>query len=263
MSFVPSIPDLDYFVQTTGKTTSGTTAVIYNIFGYRSQWNSNSVLGDVCAYLAGGQDKMNTPAVGTTYYINSTSAQDLTAGSGVDRIRIVYLDSAGAQQVSTVNLNGTTAVSIGAGYTFIQWMESYHSTTADRVAAGNLTISSINGAATEATTMEMIQLGGNRSESLRFKVPTGKTAYLKGYNVQANGTSGTLKLRATIFSDTRAISNAYHFLDVMTLKDGGMAAEDLHYETIPAGAIIKLSVVPAQIAAGNKITGSVHFMVVG
>lgn len=262
MSYIPNTPSLDYVVASTGKTLEGVTAKIYNIFGYRNQWNSNTALGDVAAYLTGGQDLVNIHAVGTTYYINSTSVQDLTAGTGVDRLRIVYLDSAGLQQVITASLNGTTAVSIGAGFTYIQWMESYHSVTEERVAAGSVTISSINGVATEATTMEMIQIGFNRSESMRYKIPAGSTGYLLGFNVDANGTGATARLRAKIFNDDGTASNAHHFLAVATLKDGSSHEEDLHYRRLPAGVVVKLSAIPTQITLGNKITGSAHIMVV-
>jgi hypothetical protein len=219
-------------------------------------------MGDCCAYLVGGQDAMNTPSVGTTYYVNSTSAQDLTGGTGVDRIRIVYLDGSGNQQVTTASLNGTTAVSIGTGFTFIQWMESYHSTTADRVAAGDLTISSINGVATEATTMEMIRAGGNRSQSFRYKVPTGYHAHIIDYDAESSGTTMDVRLRATVFADDDSLSNAYHFLDVATLLTGTVHDDNMYYREVPAGGIIKLSAIPTAKTAGNRLTGSMHIVVI-
>jgi hypothetical protein len=205
---------------------------------------------------------MNTPSVGTTYYINSTSAQDATGGTGVDRIRIVYLDASGDQQTTTANLNGTTAVSIGSGFTFIQWMESYHSTTADRIAAGDLTISSINGVATEATTMEMIRAGGNRSQSLRYKIPTGYHGHILDYDVEASGTTMDTKLRATVFSDDDSLSTSYHFLDVASLSSGGTHTADMRYREIPAGAVVKISAIPGAKVAGNRLSGSLHLLVI-
>ena len=147
---------------------------LYSLKGYRRQWASNTLWNDLAAYLVGGQAQLNTPVAATTLYIISTSAQDLTAGTGVDRVRILYLDATGHEHTVTASLNGTTAVSIGAGFTFIQFMESYHSTEANRVAAGAISITSTNGAAAEATTFEQIRAGGNRSQSCNYKVPTGQ-----------------------------------------------------------------------------------------
>ena len=180
-NLIGAVSDQIYNIEQTGFLNSKIASNI-TIHGYRRQWANTTGLNDLCAYLVGGQAKMNTPAVGTTYYINSTSAQDATGGTGVDRVTIYYLNSANVMQSVTASLNGTTAVSIGSGFTFFQYMESYHSTTADRVAIGNITISSINGVATEATTMEMIQAGIDISRSGRFKIPTGYHAHLTDFH---------------------------------------------------------------------------------
>lgn len=237
-------------------------AYTYNIFGYRNQWNSTSVLGDCAAYLAGGQDSINTPIVETTYYLNSTDVQDLTAGTGVDRVRIVYLNSVGAQVAMTANLNGKTAVSLGAGFTAIQWMESFHSTTPNRIAAGDITISSINGVATEATTMEMILSGGNRSQSLRYTIPAGYKAHLLDLDSESSGTTMNCKLRATVFTDDNTISNTYHFLGVYTLASGSTHNGNMLYQPIPAGATVKLSAIPTAKILGSRLTGSLHILII-
>lgn len=257
---LPTIP-FDFYVQDLNITRSGTPARIITIFGIRNQWNSTVLHGDVCAYLVGGQNKMNTPLVGTTYYINSTSAQDLFAGTGVDKVRVIYLDAAGVQQTVTVTLNGTTAVSMGAGFTFIQWMESYHSTIADRLAVGNITISSVNGVATEATTVEMILLDSNRSQSLRYMVPAGKVAYLIDMGLSAISANFQTKIRATKFNDNDAISNTYHFLDDVAIQAATTYVIDEHYKKLPALSVIKLSAIPSAIGAGNRLSGSINLLV--
>ena len=256
----------EYEVRHTGKL-NGKTAEIFTILGYRRQWSSTTSQGDIATYLVGGQLKINTPAVGTTYYINSTSVQDATGGSGVDRLRISYLDSTGAAQTVDANLNGTTAVSIGSGFTFIQMMESWHSTTADREAAGNITISSINGVATEATTMEMIRAGGNRSRSARYKVPTGKHAHLIDYHVSTAklGAPATYEVnaRALVFNDSAdGIATSYHFLKGVMMVDGAQHTDEFHYKELPAGSIVKLSVIPSSAADGNVVTCSLDMIVV-
>jgi len=239
----------------------------YTLQGYRRQWASSTVYNDVASYLVGGQSAINTPDVSTTYYINSTSAQDTTAGTGVDTVRVTFLDVDGKQQTVTANLNGTTAVSIGAGYTFFQWMESDHSTQVNRVAAGKLTISSINGVATEATTMEAIRAGGDRSQSLRYKVPTGTHAHIHDYHASAvklggGSTNYEVQVRATVWADDGTLSNGFHFLRGAYLTDGETTADGFHFREIPAGAVIKMSVIPSATGDGNIITGTVDIAVI-
>lgn len=244
-------------------TLEGKTSELVSIFGYRSQWASTTVQGDICPYLVGGQTTMNTPSSATTLYIVSTSAQDTTGGTGVDRLRIVYLDASGNEQTVVANLNGTTAVSIGTGFSFIQWMESYHSVTANRLASGNLTISSTNGAATEATTFEMIRENTNRSESFRYKVPRGKHAHCLDWHTGAikQGASQTyeISLRATQFSNN-GISNTYHFVDTSAIVDGQYYTEDLHYKEFGEGVVIKASCIPSSAAAGNTLRGGLDII---
>ncbi len=242
----------------------GKSADIISIFGYRTQWSSITVQGDVCPYLAGGQAVMNTPTTGQTLYVVSTSVQDATGGTGCDRLRVVYLDASGVQQVGTYNLNGTGAVSIGTGFSFIQWMECYHSVTSDRAAAGNITISSTNGAALESTTFEMVRANTARSESMRYMVPTGKLGHLIDYHVSAVKLGATQQyetsLRAKMFMDDGP-SNTYHFVKTISIVDGSQYSEDLHYKEVPAGVIVKLSVIPSSSVAGNTVRGGFEIIV--
>ena len=258
----PSYYSLEYEVSHTGYS-CGKPAQLVSLFGYRTQWSSTSVQGDICPYLVGGQAAMNTPTSGQTLYIVSTSAQDATGGTGVDRLRVTYLDASGNQQVAIYNLNGLTAVSIGSGFTFIQYMESYHSTTAERIAAGNLTISSTNGVALESTTFEMIRSNTNRSESARYKVPTGKHVHLIDWHVSAVKQGATqqyeVALRSTLLAGN-GLANNYHFVDTSAITDGNAHNETLHYKEIPSGGLIKASVVPSAAGAGNIIRAGVDFI---
>lgn len=258
----PLITPAELEVNYTGQFRGKNAKLVY-ILGQRSLgWDSTTLFGDVARYLDTSQSKVNAPNSATTYYINSTSVQDLTAGTGVDRVRIVYLDASGNQQVMTASLNGTTAVSIGSGIAYVQWMESYHSVTASREAAGDLTISSINGVATVATTIEMIAANGNRSMSARYKVPTGKNAYLIGWDSHAINATMDVRLRATVFADDRALANAHHFQDAMYLPSGTADDEELDYLCCPAGSEIKVSAIPGSAPAGNRCNTTFRLLLV-
>ena len=243
---------LEYEVQHTGAI-AGEPSQLYHIFGTRSQgWNSTTVMGDVCEYLGNSQNGMNTPTIDQTLYIVSSSASDSSAGVGARTVRITYLDATGVQQSTTVTLNGTAPVSLGSGFSFIQWMEVASVGTSE-VSIGNLSITSTNGAATVATTFEYIKGGGNRSMSARYKVPTGKHAHLIDWDASAINNTMDTRIRATVFSDDSSVSTVYHFLDRVWLASGQITAKDMYYTTLTAGAVVKVSAIPGASAAGNKL----------
>ena len=242
---------------------NGVNARLYHIMGSRSQgWSSTSVLGDACDYLDTSQARMNTPTSGQTLYLVSTSASDAAAGVGARTVRTVYLDASGVQQVRTDTLNGTTPVSLGTGYTAIQWME-VASVGSSEVSVGNLTISSTNGAATVATTFERIAAGGDRSLSGRFKVPTGCTGHLLQWDAAAISTTMDTRLRATVFMDDATLSSVYHFLDRSFLGAGANTTFELSHLTLPAGATVKISAIPGSAPAGNKLDASFTIICMG
>ena len=250
----------EYDLQHTGYL-SGVAAKLYHILGSRSRgWNSTSVLGDACDYLDTTKNLMNTPTVGQTLYLVSTSASDAAAGVGAQTVRTVYLDTNGLQQVRTDTLNGTTPVSIGTGYTFIQWME-VASVGSSEVAVGAVTISSTNGAATVATTFDRVGPGGNRSLSGRYKVPSNSHAHLVHWDSAAISNTMDTRIRATVFADDGTLSTVYLFLDRVWLASGQNASQSLEYRELPANAVVKISAIPGAAAAGNKLDTSFSIIV--
>lgn len=233
------------------------------VLGRRSLgWNSTSVLGDVAGYLNTTQDSINAVVSATTYYIVSTSANDTAAGTGAQTVRIVYLDAAGAQQVKSATMNGTTAVSLGSGHTYFQWVE-VSAVGSDTTAVGQINIGTNNGSQTVAQTVECILAGGNRSLSGRYKVPVGSTAYLSEWAASAIGTTMDVRLRATVFADDRTISTVHHFQDNLYLAASGFGSEDLHYLKCPENTEIKVSAIPGSAPAGNRCDVSFRMIVVG
>lgn len=251
---------VEYEVQHTGQL-DGVAARMYRIMGSRTLgWSSTSILGDACEYLDTSQALMNTPTSGQTLYLVSTSASDDSAGVGARTVRIVYLDANGVQQVRTDTLNGTTPVSIGTGYTFIQWMEVASVGSSD-VSVGNLSISSTNGAATVATTFEQIRAGRNRSMSGRYKVPSDCYGHLVHWDAAAISNTMDTRIRATVFADDNTLSTVYHFLDRVFLASGQNSIQDLEYRIIPAECVVKISATPGAAPSGNKLDCSFSIIV--
>src|SRR3990172_35675 len=248
-------------VSMTGELLGKPAKVVY-ILGSRSKgWSSTSALGDACDYLDTSQALMTTPGIGQTLYLVSTSTSDDTGGTGARTVRIVYLDAAGDQQVTTVALDGTTPVSLGSGFSFIQWME-VASTGSGEVAVGDLSISSINGAATVATTFEFIRAGGNRSLSGRYQVPTGFTAYISHWGAASIGANMDVRLRALVFADDYTLSTEYHFQDRVYLSSGSNGEMLTNYISVPSGCVVKISAIPDQAAAGKQLDCDFHLIVV-
>lgn len=251
---------IEYQVQHTN-TLDGVAAKLFHIMGGRTLgWSSTSTLGDLCEYLDTTQALMNTPTPDQNLYLVSTSASDAVAGTGAQTVRTVYLDSLGVQQVRTDTLNGTTPVDIGIGYSFIQWME-VASVGTNEVSAGNISITSTNGAATVATTFERITSGGNRSLSGRYKVPSDCHGHVVHWDVAAIGTSMDTRIRATVFSDDGSLSTVYHFLDRVFLSSGSQSTGLLEYREVPANCVVKISAIPGNAPTGNKCDGSFSIIV--
>lgn len=231
----------------------GKTAYLLNVLGSRSRgWSSTNVLGDACEYLNTSQALMNTPTAGQTLYLVSTSTSDTAAGVGAQVIHIEYLDATGVQRHAEYDMNGTTPVNIGAGYSFIQLMEVDRLGSSE-VSAGDITISSTNGVATVATTFEMIAAGGNRSLSGRIKVPLGYSAFILNRNVSAISATMDVRLRATVHAYERTLSTVYHFEDRVFLASGQNNDKEMHYIKCPALSVIKFSAFPGGAPAGNKL----------
>lgn len=238
-------------------------ASIVSVLARRTTFNSATTFQDVCQFLVGGQNLYVAPVVGTTYYAASTSANDVAGSAGVSKVRLISLDATGLQQVTSVTLNGTTAVSIGSGYTYFQWMESSEMGTAGIVAAGDITISSVNGVATESTSHLLIKAGANRSMDGKYRVPTGYTAYqVEWYSAAINQDMDT-RIRATCFNNDRTASpGIFHFQDTMNLAAGQNQHQPLNYLTLIAGVDVKMSTIPKATTGSPRCDVNLTLLVV-
>lgn len=236
----------------------GKLAKYINILGRRTVFNSVSALQAVSAYLSNTLDDINPVVVATTYYIVSTSALDVAGSAGASKVRLTYLDAVGATQTAVLSLNGLTKVSIGAGYTAMQYMEvSEMGIVGTRVPAGAISIfSGAGAAAAEATTVEQIQAGTNRSLTARFTIPAGYAGYLENWTVACPG-SQTMdtRLAAQCFASDRTSSGLiFHFQAIAFLAAASpVVFLPLGGLSIPAGAMIKVVCLPGGLAGTPRI----------
>jgi len=163
-----------------------------------------------------------------------------------------------------INLSGTTAVSVGNDIAYIQWVEviSVGTTT---VCEGNVTISTAaSGAPTVAQTVELIPTNGVRSMTARYKIPTGYTGYLIGWNASAiGGADQDTRIRAQVMQGDRTLSTVFQFEDVHYVPGGSSSPEmDLYYLSVPSSAQIKFSSIPSAAASGNRLDVSCFLLLI-
>lgn len=243
---------------------NGKVAKLRLVMGSRALgWNSITTYGDCCGYLDTTQDLMNTPTVGQTLYVVSTNALDTLLGTGAQKVAIVYLDAPGDEQHVTVNLAGTTPVSLGAGFTAIQWMVVKALGTGV-AAAGTISITSTNGVATVATTFEAIQPNKNRSTSTRYKVPAGYSAFGLNFIAASDGTAvQDVRLRAPVSFYDRTLDTVFTHQSRIFLPGGGdRDVKDLYYLKFPALTTIKVASLPSASGAGNKLEAAFKLLLI-
>jgi hypothetical protein len=199
--------------------------------------------------------------VGQTLYVVSTSANDAAAGTGARTVRITYLDANSVQTTVDATLNGLTAVSVGTGFTYIQWMEVL-SVGSTGISQGDIALTSTNGAATVATTFEIIKAQGNRSLSGRYKVPLGKTAYIVRWGIAAIGANMDARLRVDMNSDGTRNQGVLHFVARMYVPDSTIHEEQLAYVCVPELCEIIVSVFPGSVAATKRVDVNFFLIVI-
>lgn len=244
----------DIEIQRTGKY-NGKTAYVFNILGRRSGFTSTSIFNDIKEYDNG---VANIPALSnSTLDIISSSANDTSAGTGVRTVKVVYVNNSNQLvESSAITLNGTTLVtSVLTGVNAVLWMET-NTVGSGEVAAGNIRLR-INGSTVE---VEQISIGGNKSMSAFFMVPTGHTAHVKCLHGTAIGTNQDLRLRGTVNTLDRSISNVWHYQDNLFLTTGQIDDSDISMLKFPALSKIKVSTISGATPVANR--ADVSFQVI-
>jgi hypothetical protein len=214
-----------------------------------------------------GNELSNTPAslasttnipipadAGEQMSVISEDANDTSAGSGVQTLTVSYLDAAGAEQTTTVTMNGTTAVPLTpTDVRFVQDLQSLTVGTGG-VADGNIRIYKTSDA---TLVYSMIATGGNQSLVPSKMVPAGKTLILREWVASESSTNKRcrVRLRADCNNEVPPVRQAGVFLfkSVMAL-DGSGVQMPLAY-TVPELSIVKASA--WALSAGSEV--SVHW----
>ena len=131
---------------------------------------------------------INLPGTGIQMQVVSSSIADTALGTGVQSVKITYLDNSYAEKSTVVTMNGTGAVNTTP--TDILRVNSFRVETAgtNGKAAGNISLQSVGG----GTIYSYISVGYTRARNSSYTVPAGKTLYIvqftSGFGYAANQT---------------------------------------------------------------------------
>jgi hypothetical protein len=182
-------------------------------------------------------------AAGVALEVVSGDANDTVAGSGIQKVRVGYLDTDYSSQSQIISMNGTTPVPLTD--TTILRVNSIRATQvgANGVAAGLITCRLVGGA---ATIYRAIVAGYTRGRGAVYTVPLGKTLYLTSISVSAGYTTvGRVvrvigKAQVDDTAPTVKINLFQPFFEVL-VQDGSFTRQFEIPVVIPATADLKVS----------------------
>lgn len=192
---------------------------------------------------------------GQQMQIQSSSASDTAAGTGIQTLMIHYLDSSGNDQTETKTMNGTTPVLTTA--TNIRFVNELHALTvgSNNGAVGTITITP---AATPATVYNQIDPNNNIDLSSQFMVPAGKVLLIQSFTASggaaAGGKSADIRLRSTSDDGLLLPTNVFVSVDNLLIFNSGVSKVYLEPVIVPPLGIVKCTAFGT--AAGADVQAS-------
>lgn len=184
-------------------------------------------------------------AGGIALEVVSDSADDTLAGTGVQKVRVNYLDTDYSAQSQILNMAGATPVPLTD--TTVLRVNAIRATQVGTggVAAGNITCRLVGGA---ATVYRSIVAGFTRGRGAVYTVPLGKTLYITSIAVSSGyTTSGKIvrwigRAQVDDTDPTTKISFFQPFFEIMT-QDNNFHRDFEMPVKIPATADLRISAV--------------------
>ncbi len=182
------------------------------------------------------------PTDARIHTISSTSAADVSGGTGTTTINVSYLadwDTPEATETVSGNLNAGIAMTNAA--VIIHRMQVVPQSTSTTPNAG--TISAV--AAVDGTTTAQILPGSGQTQMAIYGVPDGKTFYIGRFYGNLIGAAGGDEVSVKMLVNPNPDIQTTNFLTKHTfgVRGGGTSALTINYyviKTIPGPAIIKI-----------------------
>ena len=249
--------DIDHFVDTDGNKHS-----LDKLFEHRDYLNDVAkgiVEGATPVHILGNNDDTSTsiedmwegttsdlyvfpPAGGIQMEIVSSSPNDTSAGSGVQKVMLHYLDTNYLQKTEIITTNGQTPVDTVA--TDILRVQNMHSVEVGGggVAAGAITLESTD----SAIEYTRIRAGLNSSLTGVWTVPANQIFYITAWDAGAISTGANRTseffLRATSSFHDLLLPGVFNVKDITHLQVGTIPRPFFLPLSIPSKADVKVSV---------------------
>lgn len=204
--------------------------------------------GPTCTYVF--------PATAQQMLVLSSSASDTLAGTGARTVTIDYLDSAYAQQQTTVDLNGTSAVLTAP--TGIFRINGFYvsAVSSGGSAAGNISLQNTAG----TVTYGYIVAGNNTARQAVFTVPAGVHGYISHWQASSGSASGNHFTRISIRATAKAgvpVPGVMLVVDEVGTLNGGQSANLPIPIRIPPTTDVKLSAISDAPSANVVAMGAI------
>ena len=249
--------DMIQEIQTTGFY-KGKIAKVFNIIGRRAGFTSITALNDVKEF---DNSVALIPTLNNSSLdLLSSSANDITGGTGARTVEVIYLDSNNNIQDVTLSLNGTTLVTNAiTGVNEVLWME-VESVGSLGTSAGNIRLR-INGGIVE---VEQITAGWNKSMSSRFRIPAGYTGYISKHEVYAINNDQDVRLLAKVSAYAADLENIFHIIDskYCAANMNSSGSDSPSFIKLPALCDVKTSTISGGTAGSIKCISSFNLILI-
>lgn len=187
------------------------------------------------------------PAAAQQMELVSSGAQDTAAGTGIQQVKVWYLDGSFVEKSVVITMAGAVAVPTGAGVADIYRVQDLRAYRfgGNYVAAGNISIRTLGG----GTTYGQIATGATRARDCRYTVPAGKTLFITSTTFStgsaASGKNVLFTTRATYDDlDARRLNpNEFMPFSEVLLQDAAFRRELIRPTRFPAGVDLKVSAI--------------------
>lgn len=184
-------------------------------------------------------------AGGIALEVVSSNANDTIAGTGIQKVRVSYLDTDYSAQSQILNMNGTTPVALTD--TTILRVNSLRATQvgANGVAAGAITCRLVGGA---ATIYRQIDAGFTLGRGCTYTVPLGKTLYITSVAVSSGASAKSVRWVGRAQVDDTAPTTKINFFQPffeMQTQDSSFYRDFEIPIVVPATADLRMSAISA------------------
>jgi len=187
----------------------------------------------------------------------SSSADDSSAGTGAQTVKLYYLTTAFVEKTETITLNGTNAVPTVADDIYRVNNFRVLTTGANKVAAGNIDVRHLS----DTPIYTRILAGFTRARNSIYTVPVNKTLYIAqiSYSVGSSTVGHYVRftLRATYDDLTSSLINFFYNYHEVGLTDGAYTQTLVLPLKFISGTDIKVSVT-GDAANANALCNSAY-----